>query len=136
MLSLVTGVVGDTSEDSDWLVGDMLLQDRVLVSPDITHTDSARRVTLTGYRHTLLSHLHTHISLLLPALSYAHRHVKHTHGGTRGGWRHTGGGHNNYYIVDQAGFEEYLYLSMPSVLTSPAEAPRPSTTNVLKTEDR
>lgn len=38
MLSLATVVVGDTSDRSDWLVGDMLLQDRVLVSPDITHT--------------------------------------------------------------------------------------------------
>lgn len=37
MLSLVTVAVGDASKESDRVVGDMLLQDRVLVSPDITH---------------------------------------------------------------------------------------------------
>lgn len=51
--SLWTPAVGDRSEESDWLVGDMLLQDRVVVSPDITHsldthTDTQ---TATALRH-------------------------------------------------------------------------------------
>lgn len=55
--SLWTPAVGDRSEESDWLVRDMLLQERVLVSPDITHsldthTDTQ---TATALRHPWLS---------------------------------------------------------------------------------
>lgn len=53
MLSLATVAVGDTSEASDWLVEHMLLQDSVLVSPDITHSQHTHT-----HKHTVCTLLH------------------------------------------------------------------------------
>lgn len=72
MLSLGTCVVGENSEESDWLVGDMLLQDRVLVSPDIicsqpkhTTTHTACMLLFLGMDccYTLLHHFRPPCSL-------------------------------------------------------------------------
>ena len=129
--SLVTCVVGDRSEESDWLVGDMLLMDRLLVSPDITqashslsthahpdthtHTHTHTSTYATANRHTLLSRLNTPSHCLS---SHTHTVTGNTH--MMGCAESTLKSERSLSSIhSHAGFQEHSYLSKTSAAITP-----------------
>ena len=70
MLSLATVAVGENSKESERLLRDMLLQDRVLVSPDITHT--LHTLHYCSETYIVVTPPHTLFTLCLFPLSHTH----------------------------------------------------------------